>query len=47
MRVLNYGADKDFPDRVPLDTLYERYRLTTDLMMEDAANALGLLEYSK
>lgn len=47
MRVLNYGADKDFPDRVPLDALYERYRLTTDLMMEDAANTLGLLEYSK
>ena len=28
MKVLNYGAKKEFTDRVPLDELYKRYRLT-------------------
>lgn len=47
MKVLNFGADKEFPDRVPLSELYERYHLTTDLIVEDIAKTLGLLEYSK
>lgn len=28
--VLNFGADKEFTDRVPLDELHERYGLTAD-----------------
>ena len=46
MRVLVFGATKGFTDRVPLDELYERYHLTTDLIIEDITNTLGLLEYS-
>ncbi len=44
MKVLNFGAEKDFPDRVPLNVLYEKYHLTTDLIVEDIAKTLGLLE---
>lgn len=40
MKVLNYGAKKEFPDRVPLQTLYERYRLTPDLIVEDVKACL-------
>ena len=36
MKVLNYGAKKEFTDRVPLDELYKRYRLTKELIVEDA-----------
>ncbi len=35
MKVLNYGAEKEFPDRVALDELYQRYRLTKELIVED------------
>lgn len=35
MKVLNYGAKKEFTDRVPLSELYKRYRLTPDLILED------------
>ncbi len=35
MKVLNYGAKKEFTDRVPLNELYKRYRLTPDLILED------------
>ena len=35
MRVLNYGANKEFTDRVNVDELYERYRLRVDLIVED------------
>jgi len=35
MKVLNYGAKKEFTDRVPLDELYKRYRLTPQLITED------------
>ena len=44
MKVLNFGAEKGFPDRVPLEELYEQYHLTTDLIVEDIAKTLGLLE---
>lgn len=40
MKVLNYGAYKDFPDRVPLDKLYNKYRLTKELILEDIKKAL-------
>ena len=35
MKVLNYGAFKEFTDRIPLDELYERYRLKKELITED------------
>lgn len=35
MKVLNFGAKKEFPDRVPLEELYERYHLTPELIVED------------
>jgi len=40
MKVLNYGATKEFPDRTPMDELYERYRLRTDLIVEDVKKLL-------
>lgn len=43
MKVLNYGAKKEFPDRVPLDRLYEQYRLRKDLIAEDIAKLLPVL----
>lgn len=38
MKVLNYGAKKEFTDRVPLDELYKRYRLTKEQIAEDVLN---------
>ncbi len=35
MKVLNYGAKKEFPDRVPLDKLYENYCLKQELIISD------------
>ncbi|MCM1265987.1 MAG: 1-deoxy-D-xylulose-5-phosphate synthase, partial [Candidatus Gastranaerophilales bacterium] len=35
MKILNYGALKEFTDRVSLDELYKRYRLTPELIIED------------
>lgn len=35
MKVLNYGAQKEFTDRVPIQELYKRYRLTPELILED------------
>ena len=35
MKVLNYGAKKEFTDRVPVLELYERYHLTKELIVED------------
>ncbi len=35
MKVLNYGGKKEFTDRVNVNDLYERYRLTPDLIFED------------
>lgn len=40
MKVLNYGAEKEFTDRVPVEELYERYRLTPELIVEDIKNIL-------
>ncbi len=40
MKVLNFGAKKEFSDRVPLDELYNRYRLTKELISDDVANCL-------
>ena len=35
IKVLNFGAKKEFTDRVPVETLYQRYHLTPDLIVED------------
>ncbi len=35
MKVFNYGAKKEFTDRVPLETLNQRYHLTPDLIIQD------------
>lgn len=41
MKVLNYGGKKEFTDRVPLDELYRRYRLTKELIADDVSVCLG------
>ena len=38
MKVLNFGADKEFTDRLPLEELYKKYHLTSDLIVEDIMN---------
>ena len=40
MKVLNYGAHKEFSDRVSLKDLYEKYRLTKELILEDIQKIL-------
>lgn len=35
IKVLNYGAKKEFTDRVSIDELYNRYRLKSDLIIDD------------
>ena len=40
VKVLNYGANKEFVDRVPLDELLRRYRLTPELITEDILSNL-------
>ena len=40
MKVLNYGGKKEFTDRVPLEDLYKRYRLTKELIAEDVERLL-------
>ena len=40
IKVLNFGAKKEFTDRVPLDVLYERYHLREDLIVEDIKKCL-------
>ena len=37
MKVLNFGADKEFTDRISLSDLYEKYHLTPDLIVDDIA----------
>ena len=40
MKVLNFGADKQFTDRVSLKELYEKYHLTPELIIKDIINNL-------
>ncbi len=35
MKVLNYGAKKEFTDRVPVEELYQRYRLTKEQIVQE------------
>ncbi|WP_054743935.1 1-deoxy-D-xylulose-5-phosphate synthase [Cellulosilyticum ruminicola] len=41
MKVLNFGATKEFTDSVPLAELQERYHLTEALIIEDIQKALN------
>ena len=40
IKVLNYGAIKEFTDRVSLDELYQRYHLTKELIVSDIQKIL-------
>lgn len=40
IKVLNYGAKKEFTDRIPLDDLYNEYRLKKELIVEDVMKML-------
>ncbi|NFS29376.1 MULTISPECIES: 1-deoxy-D-xylulose-5-phosphate synthase [unclassified Clostridium] len=40
MKVLNFGASKEFTDSVPLEELYSRYHLTEELIISDIKNIL-------
>lgn len=40
MKVLNFGARKEFTDRVPLEELYHRYHLTPEQIVDDIKNCL-------
>lgn len=40
MKVLTFGAKKEFTDRVPIQELYKRYHLTPDLIVADVQKAL-------
>lgn len=41
MKVLNFGATKEFTDSVPVAELYERYHLTETLIIEDIQKVLN------
>lgn len=40
MKVLNFGASKEFTDSVPLEELYERYHLTEEIIISDIQKTL-------
>lgn len=40
MKVLNFGAKKEFTDRTPMNELNKRYHLTTELIVKDIENLL-------
>ena len=40
VKVLNYGAKKEFSDKVEVNKLYERYRLKEVLIVEDVLEVL-------
>ena len=40
VKVLNYGATKEFTDRVSLDELYQKFRLNKEQITEDIINTL-------
>ena len=44
MKVINYGANKEFTDCVPLYELYERYHLKEDLIVNDIKSCLNLIQ---
>ncbi len=40
VKVLSFGGDKEFTDRIPLDELYRQYHLTPELIAADVTAAL-------
>ncbi len=40
MKVLNFGAKKEFTDRIPVNELYKRYHLTKELISQDILKTL-------
>ncbi len=40
MKVMNFGAKKEFTDRISLEKLYEKYHLTPKLIAQDILNLL-------
>lgn len=40
VKVLNYGADKEFNDRVPMDELLTRYHLKKEMIVDDIASII-------
>lgn len=40
MKVLNFGGQKEFNDRVPLDAQYQKYHLTPELIVADIETCL-------
>ena len=40
MKVLNFGGDKEFTDRVDINELYNKYHLTKELITEDVSKVL-------
>ena len=40
MKVLNFGAKKEFTDRADVKKLYERYHLTPELIVADIEKVL-------
>lgn len=40
MKVLNFGAEKEFTDKVPLEELYQKYHLTPELIVKDIVKTL-------
>ena len=40
IKTLNFGAEKEFSDRVPLEELYNRYHLIKELIIKDIQNTL-------
>ena len=40
MKVLNFGAKKEFTNKVDVNELYNRYHLTDELIVEDIKNVL-------
>ncbi|MBR2033262.1 MAG: 1-deoxy-D-xylulose-5-phosphate synthase [Alphaproteobacteria bacterium] len=41
MKVLNFGAKKEFTDRVNINDLYQRYHLTPELIVQDVLTVLN------
>ena len=46
MKVLNYGAKKEFTDRVSMEELNKRYHLTPELIVEDIENLLKTAKWN-
>lgn len=44
IKVLNYGGKKEFTDRLPIEEIYKRNRLTDDLIIEDVISILPLVK---